>query len=72
MSQKIEKTSDAQPFKVGRKRYLKLGEVKVDTSTGQDFVALVDLKSLIPRGVKQEDVYVVGNRKGVCVYQRLS
>lgn len=68
---KIEKMSDAQPFKVGRRKYLKLGEVVLDTSQGQDFVKLSDVKSLIPRTVKQDDVYVVGNRKGLHVYQRL-
>lgn len=68
---KIEKTGDAQPFKVGRKKYLKLGEIVLDTSSGQDFVKLADVKSLIPRTMKQDEVYIVGNRKGVCVYQRL-
>lgn len=72
---KVEKSED-KPFRVGRRKYQKLGEVKVGGSssgkTGDDFVKLSDVKSLIPSGIKHDEIHIVGNREGIQVYRRLS
>lgn len=70
---KIEK-SENKPFRVGQRKYQKLGEVKVgkDGKAGDDFVKLSDLKSLIPGNIKHDEIHVVGNREGIQVYRRLS
>lgn len=69
---KIVKSED-KPFRVGRRKYQKLGEVRIDDSgkTGDDFVKLSDVKSLIPGSVKHDEIHIVGNREGIQIYRRL-
>ena len=70
---KVEKSED-KPFRVGRRKYQKLGEIKIGTSgkAGDDFVRLSDVKSLIPGNVKHDEINIVGNREGIQVYRRLT
>lgn len=69
----VIKTEKDQTFKVASRTYKKLGEVRLDHEArgADDFVPLAAVKELIPSKVKQDEISLCFNRKGVIVYARI-